>query len=776
MTAVQDRPVAPAGGTPQPSSPSTNTASARTDSADALATVALTAMTVIAVLSAGRLFDGNSFLGPVLLSALAAHFVAWACRRLDVGPVLLFFAPFVTILILVAWVVFPASTVFGIPTARTFHLVGHNLSAAFNDFRTVVAPTKVTDGFVVLLTIGAAMIGFLADWAAFRMRALFESVLPSFGLFVFTCALGAPRWRWPSVAGELIAVLAFLIVHEATVSDQGWSWFASRRRGALGSVAGPGIVIGGVAVVVALIVGINLPGASVRNSLPWNTSGDHNATRSTVSPLVDIRGRLADHPGIPVFSVRSTLRTYWRLTSLDKFDGDIWSSNNTYRPVRQRLPVGITSSAQGQIVNQTFLVSGLASIWLPAAYQPSRIDGIKGVSYDSESGSLISEKDTTNGLSYQVQSAIPEYGLTASQLNGVLPAAGAALSRYLELPTIPSSVADLARSIVKGKDTPYSKALALQDFFRGPNSHFIYDQNFTQGHSNNALVTFLFRTHKGYCEQFAGAYAVMARAVGLPTRVAVGFTPGEDVGDGLYEVKDANAHAWPEIYFTGIGWVPFEPTPGRAVPGASAYTGLKDSADNSQGAGSTTPNSTPATTTPPDATVTVSTTTPAPRKPLATKHHHGTSPFLIVLAWLAAAVALAGIYALGVPALTRRRRWHRRHAAAEDPDRRVLVAWDEAGTALARSGLGRRPSETYDEFGRRVAPDPRLQGAPGSGVRALAGASTAAVFAPGRITHETASAAEATADAVEGALLTAATPRQRMLWKLDPRPLFSRQQ
>src|SRR5205807_1157799 len=163
------------------------------------------------------------------------------------------------------------------------------------------------------------------------------------------------------------------------------------------------------------------------------------------------------------------------------------------------------------------LVSGLSSIWLPAAFQPSRVDGTKGVSYDSESGSLISEKDTTNGLSYQVQSVIPEYGLTATQLNQVLPSTGAALTRYLGLPTIPSSVADLARSIVKGKDTPYAKALALQDFFRGANSRFTYDQNFVQGHSNNALVQFLFRTRRGYCEQFAGAYAVMARAVGLPT-------------------------------------------------------------------------------------------------------------------------------------------------------------------------------------------------------------------------------------------------------------------
>lgn len=68
---------------------------------------------------------------------------------------------------------------------------------------------------------------------------------------------------------------------------------------------------------------------------------------------------------------------------------------------------------------------------------------------------------------------------------------------------------------------------------------------------------------RGYCEQFAGTYAAFARAVGLPSRVVVGYTPGELRDDGRYYVQGKHAHAWPEIYFDGVGWVPFEPTPGR---------------------------------------------------------------------------------------------------------------------------------------------------------------------------------------------------------------------
>ncbi len=76
---------------------------------------------------------------------------------------------------------------------------------------------------------------------------------------------------------------------------------------------------------------------------------------------------------------------------------------------------------------------------------------------------------------------------------------------------------------------------------------------------------------RGYCEQFAGTYAAFARSIGLPARVAVGFTPGE-LTDGVYVVRGQHAHAWPEVWFEGIGWVPFEPTPGRGAPGAQSYT------------------------------------------------------------------------------------------------------------------------------------------------------------------------------------------------------------
>ena len=119
--------------------------------------------------------------------------------------------------------------------------------------------------------------------------------------------------------------------------------------------------------------------------------------------------------------------------------------------------------------------------------------------------------------------------------------------------------------------------LTLQDWFR---SEFQYSLNVPQGHSTSAIEAFL-RNRIGYCEQFAGTFAAMARSLGVPARVAVGYTQGLEQPDGSRQVLGKNAHAWPEIWFDGLGWVPFEPTPGRGAPGAEEYTGVAPAQDES---------------------------------------------------------------------------------------------------------------------------------------------------------------------------------------------------
>ncbi|MGH3127546.1 MAG: transglutaminase-like domain-containing protein, partial [Gaiellaceae bacterium] len=125
-----------------------------------------------------------------------------------------------------------------------------------------------------------------------------------------------------------------------------------------------------------------------------------------------------------------------------------------------------------------------------------------------------------------------------------------------------------ARRVVGQAETPYAAVLALESWFRQTGG-FTYDESPPQV-DGPPLVAFVTRTKAGYCQHFAGAMAGMLRMLGIPARVAVGFTSGS-LDDGEWVVTDHDAHAWVEVWFAGIGWVAFDPTPGRGTLGGQ-YT------------------------------------------------------------------------------------------------------------------------------------------------------------------------------------------------------------
>jgi transglutaminase-like putative cysteine protease len=206
---------------------------------------------------------------------------------------------------------------------------------------------------------------------------------------------------------------------------------------------------------------------------------------------------------------------------------------------------------------------------LPSAFSPVRVDGADGAWIDAETSSLVNQSEASSGLVYTVESVLPRYDI--ADLRAVdAPSTGALAERYLALPAgFPSRFAELVHEITLGAATQYDRAIALQNWFRG----FTYDLSVRPGAGQSVIEEFLAQ-RRGYCEQFAGTFAAFARVLGMPARVAVGFTPGELGEDGRYYVQGMHAHAWPEIYFEGVGWVPFEPTPSRGIPAAEQYTGV----------------------------------------------------------------------------------------------------------------------------------------------------------------------------------------------------------
>ena len=148
---------------------------------------------------------------------------------------------------------------------------------------------------------------------------------------------------------------------------------------------------------------------------------------------------------------------------------------------------------------------------------------------------------------------------------------------YLQLPeSLPQRVRDKAIQLTASEETPFEKVIAIQDYLRGP--EFTYSQDIDPPPAgSDGVDNFIFETKIGYSDYFASSLAVMARAAGVPTRMAAGYSPGEeDPESGRKFVRDYDSHGWVQVYFPEFGWIDFEPTPrwpiaSRQLRGSEAF-------------------------------------------------------------------------------------------------------------------------------------------------------------------------------------------------------------
>ncbi|WP_030039376.1 transglutaminase TgpA family protein, partial [Streptomyces resistomycificus] len=337
--------------------------------------------------------------------------------------------------------------------------------------------------------------------------------------------------------------------------------------------------IGVVALGVALVVPLALPamngGLLDAAGAGVGSGSGGGGTISAVNPLVTLRDSLNVDEDSQVLSLKTDDNTdvsslYLRIVSLDDFDGTTWKpSKRSITGVPDGAfptPIGLGPDVKRTEIDTVVTASrDYAQNWLPMPYPPSgvRIDG--NWRYEPEGMTLVGDHgQTTRGVTYEVKSL--EVQPTAEQLSSA-PKPSAAMEReYTELPdSLPSVVADTAREVTSGAKNPYEQAVALQDYF-SVTGGFEYDTQVNVGSGSQAIARFL-RDKQGFCVHFSFAMAAMARSLGIPARVAVGFAPGSPQADGSVSVGLKDAHAWPELYFEGVGWTRFEPTPNRgSVP------------------------------------------------------------------------------------------------------------------------------------------------------------------------------------------------------------------
>ena len=539
-------------------------------SSELIATVAMALFSIAVAAGFARVFGGWPFFDNFIAMAVIGHGLGFALRRLRVPGVLAVPILVAAMVWLIAFVHYRDSMTMLLPNGDTLELFRLEIQRVREEFRTAVAPVIHGGGWDVLAAIGMALAIVLGDTFAFRAFARAEALVPGGVLFVFVAALGSDRSRVVLTAVLIAAGVA------ATVALR--AHHAPNRHTVIGARRSPTRMIVPAALSTALVValaaaliGPRLPGADAQ-PIYKTRGGSGGSVTNVVSPLVDIRSRLTNRSDAELFTVRADFESYWRLSALPRFDGTTWGlPERSLSRVDGELSPARNGAAE---LRQEVTIASLGAKFVPAAADPRAASPQDGLRFNADSSTLLkTDGDLASGDQFEIVSASPRFLVEDLQ---AATSTDAGDPIYLELPNgFPSSIGEIARSVTAGASTPYEAALILQNWFR---SEFEYSLEVQAGHSNNAIEGFL-RERIGYCEQFAGSYAAMLRTLGIPARVSVGFTPGNFDGD-VYSVLGKNAHAWPEVWFDELGWVPFEPTPGRGSPGAENYTNVAPQQDS----------------------------------------------------------------------------------------------------------------------------------------------------------------------------------------------------
>ncbi|WP_206502031.1 transglutaminase family protein [Streptomyces chrestomyceticus] len=478
-----------------------------------------------------------------------------------------------------------------LPGPDAFRELGELTQEGVADVSRYAIPAPVTAGIRLLLVGGVLLVGLVVDTLAVTYRSAAPAGLPLLALYSVAAGLsqGGAGWLWFLIAGA-----GYLLLLLAEGRDRLSQWgrvFGGRVPGGRPPVAkgqsyastasGPayapvrtGRRIGALVLGVALVVPAVLPslGGGLLGPAVAGRGTGGGGTISAVNPLVSLQNSLNQPEDRQVLNYRTTASDtrdlYLRIVALDQFDGTAWKpSERAVKDVPDRLPgpAGLSPKVDVTTVNTSVSAAPwYAQNWLPLPYPASHVDIAGRWRFEPEGRTLVGDRgQNTRGVQYQVESLLVRP--TARQLD-TAPAPPAELTReYTKVPdSLPPVVRETARQVTRDAGSAYDKAVRLQDWF-SLNGGFTYNTEVRAGSGTEAIARFL-EQKEGFCVHFAFSMAAMARTLGIPARVAVGFTPGTRQSDGSTSVGLKDAHAWPELYFEGTGWTRFEPTPSRGTP------------------------------------------------------------------------------------------------------------------------------------------------------------------------------------------------------------------
>jgi len=640
---------------------------------------------------------GGAASGPVLVTAAAGcvlpGVLLWRQVR---GPVAAAVGA-LTVALFAMWSTVPDATRDGVPTATTLRVLRADLRASRADLSTFRLPLHASPGIVVL---GALLAGMAAVAArmTFGAPATRPPRLPAAALVP-----SAALVTWSTVAdpgtgsailaaaligtGSAVVTLAAAAAAPAAGAEQGLPGRSRVRRHRLGS----GMVVSVVARTVAVAVGATTGAQSGATTGSGGSGG--STTGGAVPPTglalaSDLLGLERKDPSVVLFWARSPVPTYWQVGVLTQWQEGRWLPDQATTDALNGASVvggavrGLPTSSN-RTFDATVTVGHLSSRLLPVPPATTTVD-VPGGGTVTQAGALASRASTLDER-YRATAIVPP-ALSTAATSSAPGLSAAQLAPDLALPAVSPVVTALAHQVTSVATSPLGRAEALVDWFRsGAFRYTLTPPTLSPG--SDPLVVFLTTARAGTCEAFAGAFAVMARSLGLPTRVAVGFTGGRTVPGGTTTVRGADAHEWPEVYLgAASGWVSFEPTPQLpsgelSPPSVVGPTGVQLPTTIPPSGGSV-----PVTVPPAPSTSTSS----AVSTPLGTGLGFGVPRIAPVSAGVGTWVLVTGgvLVVLAMVVLMAERRRRLRLRSATNPER-ALWAYGRAERGLARAGMAR---------------------------------------------------------------------------------------
>jgi hypothetical protein len=552
-------------------------------------TLAMPAIAAIAAICAATAISGVvgglSWLSYVVVSVVVVVATGTALRALRVPAGLIWLGQVFVLLCLTVTLFTSSGFLVMLPGPSALHDLGLVLRQAGAEVQNGVPPVAADQPILCLVVLSIGLVAVAVDTLAVTARVPAAAGLILLCVYAVPASLDDGLLPWWSFVLGAAAFTAMLAV-DGVQRHQAWRGKLGLPTVATTGVAPATLAVTTVAALLALFVGGTFTVIGTVGRLP---GADGNGSAGTgqlgIKPFTVLQGML-DHQGTTeLFDITGLPETppYFQALTLDDYRaGNGWVADT-------QMPAGVTASgalpqAPGQQTSDPTTRVNVHSVnwedvWLPVFGMPTRLQGVPSeYRYDKDSGIVYSEKARKPG-DYTEQADLTVPNATAlrdddTDYSQISP-------KYRKVSGINSRVSDLAAQLTRGATTEFDKAEAIYTYFRTPANGFTYSTQTANAVTGDPLVDFLFYGKTGFCEQYASAMGVMLRSVGIPARVAIGFTDGFESG-GHRTITSQDAHAWDEVYFPSYGWITFDPTPlsdGRAqVPG---FTTPKNSGQGS---------------------------------------------------------------------------------------------------------------------------------------------------------------------------------------------------